>query len=214
MASIAIYNSSGAQVGEVEVPLAEDRSEAAVYEAVVAGLARRRAGTASTKTRSEVHGTTRKVWRQKGSGRARQGARTAPHWKGGGSVFGPHPRSYKVRLPKKVRQLALHTAFSECVENGSVKVVEDLRFERPRTKDLVQALEALSIEGEVLIVADEIDENLEKSARNVRGVDLLEVEGLNAYLLLRYPQVLFTQKAMEKFSALLARGQGEQEQAA
>ncbi len=197
----------------MEVPPAGEVHGAAVcYEAVVANLAGRRAGTASTRTRAEVHGTTRKFYRQKGTGRARQGSRTAPHWKGGGSVFGPRPRSYRMRLPRKVRRLALRSAFSESVQSGKVKVVEDIALDRPRSKDLVGILDALRVGREVLIVAEEIGENLEKSARNVRGVELLRVEGLNAYLVMRHPHILFTRKGLEKFFAFAAFGEAGREQ--
>lgn len=213
MPAIPVYNSSGALVDEVEVPLMEQTAEAATYEAVVASLARQRAGTASTRRRSEVHGSTRKVWRQKGTGRARQGSRTAPHWKGGGVVFGPKPRSYRIRLPRKVRRLALRCAFSDCVEAGRVKVVQDLALERPSTKELLRLLDVLGLEDEVLIVADQISENLEKSARNAAGVRLLEPAGLNAYSVMRYPHLLFTRAGLEKFLAGPAFGSVQREPA-
>ena len=201
MAKVPVHNQEGQRVGEVEVsvPLEGGPNEAVVHQAVVAYLAGRRAGTAQTKTRGLVSGGGKKPWRQKGTGRARQGSRRAPHWRGGGVVFGPHPRSYEQRLPKKMRDLALRSAFSEALDSGRVKVFETLELEAPSTRSLALAFEGVGVEGKLLLVAVSPSENLVKSSRSLPGVTLCCPESLNAYMLLRHPEIIFTRAALDKF---------------
>jgi len=201
MPKVPLYNQEGRKVGEVEVnvPLEGGPKEAVVHQAIVAYLAGRRAGTADTKTRGMVSGGGKKPWRQKGTGRARQGTRRAPHWRGGGVVFGPHPRSYEQRLPKKMRDLALRSAFGEALEAGKVKIFEAFELEAPSTRRLALAFEEAGVEGKLLLIADDLSENLVKSSRSLPGVTLCDPESLNAYVLLRYPEVIFTRAALDKF---------------
>ena len=201
MPKVPVYNQQGQRVGEVEVgvPLEGGPNEAVVHQAVVAYLAGRRAGTAQTKTRALVSGGGKKPWKQKGTGRARQGSRRAPHWRGGGVVFGPHPRSFEQRLPKKMRDLALRSAFSEALDSGRVKVFEALALEAPSTRSLALAFEEAGVEGKLLLVADDLSENLVKSSRSLPGVTLCGPESLNAYALLRHPEIIFTRAALDKF---------------
>jgi large subunit ribosomal protein L4 len=163
-----------------------------MHQVVVGQLASKRAGTQSTLTRAEVRGGGAKPWRQKGSGRARQGSTRAPHWKGGGVALGPKPRSYKQRTPKKMVQLALRSALSDRASMNRVAVVESWDFPAPRTKDAKVALDALGLTGRVLIVLDRSEENVEKSFRNLPTVQTILASELNAYDVLCCDWIVFT----------------------
>jgi large subunit ribosomal protein L4 len=178
----ALYTKSGAENGTVELPetlFAAPINQAVMHQAVVAQLAARRTGTADTKTRGEIRGGGHKPYRQKGTGRARQGTKSAPHFAGGGVVFGPHPRSYAQRLPKRMKRLALLGALTAKFGDGAVKVVEDLAMDATRTRELVGYLDALNAHGRVVVVAAGKDERLELSARNVPGVVIIRADSLN-----------------------------------
>jgi large subunit ribosomal protein L4 len=169
-------------------------------------LARRRAGTHSTRNRTAVSGGGAKPWRQKGTGRARQGTTRAPQWAGGGSVFGPVPRSYEHKLPKKVRSAALRSALSLRCGEGAITVVDALPLEEFKTRRVREMLEALSLaESAVLIVIDEADEKLERSARNLPYVGVVRVAGLNVYDVLRHEKLLLTRAAVAAIEARLQR---------
>jgi large subunit ribosomal protein L4 len=161
-------------------------------------LARRRAGTHSTKNRALVSGGGIKPWKQKGTGRARQGTIRAPQWAGGGIVFGPVPRSYEHALPKKMRKAALRGALSLRLREGKLAVAEDLALDAPRTKLLLEALRGLGLEGSVLVVIEAEDRNLELAARNLPRVDVLRTDGLNVYDVLRHDGLLLTQGALAR----------------
>src|SRR6188768_685266 len=164
MPSTTLYDRTGKAVGDVELSdelFAAPVNEAVLHQAVVAQLAGRRTGTHDTKTRGEVRGGGKKPWRQKGTGRARQGSRRAPHYAGGGVVFGPHPRSYEQRLPKRMKRLALQGALTSKFDDGAIKVVEDLGLDEIKTKVLVGYLDSLQATGRVLVVASGKDEKLE-----------------------------------------------------
>jgi large subunit ribosomal protein L4 len=182
-------------------------------------LASRRAGTHSSKNRSAVSGGGSKPWRQKGTGRARQGTARAPQWAGGGVVFGPIPRSYEHSLPKRVRRAALRGVLSLRREERAITVVEELELPEVKTKRVMQILGALSLEGTgVLIVIDAANEKLERSARNLRNVGVLRAAGLNVYDVLRYPKLLITRSALTAIEARLGedrrrRGAGSGEAA-
>jgi large subunit ribosomal protein L4 len=164
-----------------------------MHQVVTAQLAAARAGTQSTKTRAEVSGGGRKPWRQKGSGRARQGSTRAPHWTGGGVAMGPKPRSYRQRTPKKMVQLALHSALSDRAGEGKVVVVDSWGLDAPKTKDAKAALKALGLDGgKVLIVVDREAENVAKSFRNLPDASLVLTSELNAYDILCADWVVFT----------------------
>ena len=163
-----------------------------MHQVVTAQLAAKRSGTQSTKTRAEVSGGGAKPYRQKGTGRARQGSTRAPHWSGGGIALGPKPRSYRQRTPKKMIRLALASALSDRLADGKVVVVDSWGFEEPRTKDAVAALASLGLEGKVVVVVDPDDELTIKSFRNLPDVHLLVSTELNAYDVLCSDYVVFS----------------------
>ena len=173
-------------------------------------LAKRRRGTHSTKNRTAVSGGGAKPWRQKGSGRARQGTRRAAQWAGGGVVFGPVPRSYEHALPKKVRKAALRSALSHRLSEGDIVVVKELAVDSYKTQRIVEILRDLALDGKgVLIVIDARDEFLQRSARNIPGVTALQVEGLNVYDVLRHPKLLLTQAAVSAIESRFGGGSPE-----
>ena len=195
MASVDIRNASGDTVGTVE--LADDvfgvePNVPVMHQVVTAQLAGIRAGGHSTLTRAEVRGGGRKPWRQKGSGRARQGSTRAPHWRGGGVAMGPKPRSYAQRTPKKMVALALRSALSDRAAEGKVVVVEGWDIPAPKTKDAKAALAALDLTGRVLLVVDREQEAVAKSFRNLPTVHLILPSELNAYDVLCSDWVVFT----------------------
>ena len=188
MPQTTLYDRTGKSVGSVDLAealFAAPVNEAVLHQAVVAQLAGRRLGTHDTKTRGEVRGGGKKPYRQKGTGRARQGTVTAPHYRGGGAVFGPHPRSYEQRLPRKMRRLALRGALTAKYGDEAIKVVDSFGLEQIRTKDLLGVLGALESQGRVLIVAPARDQTLELSARNLPRVEVILADSLNVVDLLK-----------------------------
>lgn len=170
-------------------------------------LALRRAGTHSTKNRSAVSGGGSKPWRQKGTGRARQGTVRAPQWTGGGVAFGPVPRRYGHKLPKKVRRAALRSALSQHAGAASLTVLESIELDAPKTRHMAEILERLGLEGEsVLLVLGEASPNVELAARNLPGVDVIRSEGVNVYDVLWHSKLVLTRAAVEKIEARLAEG--------
>lgn len=207
MPKVAIYNVNGEQVGEMDlkdevfgVPVHQQ----AMFDVVNMHLAGKRRGTHDTKTRSEVRGGGRKPWRQKGTGRARHGTIRSPIWRGGGIVFGPHPRDYSFRLNKKVRRLAMKSALSSKVEGGSIVVLEELKMEAPKTKDMVKILGNLKVNNKALVVTADRDETVFKSARNIPGVKPLSVPGLNVYDLLAHNTLVITRDAVARVEEVFA----------
>jgi large subunit ribosomal protein L4 len=195
VARIEIRRPSGEPAGSVALDpeiFAVTPNVPVMHQVVVAQLAARRAGGHSTLSRAEVRGGGRKPWRQKGSGRARQGSIRAPHWRGGGVAFGPKPRSYRQRTPKKMIQLALRSALSDRAAEGKVAVVESWGFAAPRTREAKAALGALGLEGKVLVVLGADDEIAAKSFRNLPEVHVLPAAELNAYDVLCNDWVVFT----------------------
>jgi large subunit ribosomal protein L4 len=206
MPTVALYNISGEQVGELE--LSEDIfgfevNEAILHDAVVAQLARRRLGTHDTKTRSEVRGGGRKPWRQKGTGRARVGSIRSPIWRGGGTVFGPHPRDYGYSLPRKVRRQALKSALSAKVNAGDIVVLDTLTMEAPKTREMVEILGNLKVNDALLVTAAK-DEAIEKSARNIPNIKTLVANGLNVYDILAYDKLVITKDAVTRVEEVFA----------
>lgn len=197
---IARYDQQGGQQGEVELDgeiFGEDVNEYAVHSTVVAQMAAKRAGTASTKTRGEKRGGGRKPWRQKGTGRARHGSIRSPLWVGGGTTFGPQPRSYKKRIPRKVRKLALRSALTAKYDENQVHIVDRLEFKRPKTKDMVSFLETLGlVDSKVLIVIPERDMCVEKSASNLPGVHVITASRLNVYDILDHEHLVIVEGAL------------------
>ena len=167
-------------------------------------MASRRKGTADTKRRGEVRGSTRKPWRQKGTGRARAGSRRSPLWRKGGVVFGPHPRDYAYSLPRKVRRLALRSALSSKVLNGDLIVLDNLILAQPKTKDIVEILDNLQVERKALIVTIDNNEIVGKSARNIPGVKPLGANNLNVYDILLHDKLVMTRDAVARVEEVLA----------
>jgi len=200
MTTLNVVTTQNKKAGSLELP--PSIFEAPVkpdllHAEVCRQLAKRRAGTHSTKNRHDVSGGGSKPWRQKGSGRARQGTTRAPQWAGGGVVFGPVPRSYEHSLTKKVRRAALRSALSLRAREGAITVVDALEVPEFKTRQVADALKALSLSGQgVLIVIDQADERLERSAKNLSGVAVLRVAGLNVYDVLRHPKLLLTKAAV------------------
>ncbi len=199
MANLDVVTVQKKKAGSIELsPLVFDAplQQHLLHAEVRRQLARRQRGTASTKNRHAVSGGGSKPWRQKGTGRARQGSTRSPQWAGGGVVFGPVPRSHAHALPKRVRRAALRIALSQRVREGAVTVIDALEIEEPRTKRMVEILRALALDGEsVLIVIDHKNPHVERSARNLPGVTLLRAEGLNVYDVLRHAKLLITKAA-------------------
>jgi large subunit ribosomal protein L4 len=174
-----------------------------LHEVVIYQLAKRRAGTAKAKGRSEIRGGGKKPWRQKGTGRARAGTSRSPIWRGGGTIHGPQPRDYKMRIPKKVRRLALKMALSQKVLDDGFKVIDQLKLDRIRTKDFVDLLDRFEL-GKTLVVLPEPDEIIEKSARNIPNVKVLRSEGLNVYDLLNHQAVILSRECVGRIEEALA----------
>lgn len=200
MASIEVRGVKGQVLTERDLPA--DLFEAPVnvavmHQVVTAGLAARRAGTHATKTRGDVSGGGRKPWRQKGTGRARQGSTRAPQWTGGGVSHGPQPRDYETRVNKKMKRLALRSALSDAATSGKLAVVGGLDFDGPRTKDAAAVLDALEVRGRVLLVLPEPQEDVEKSFRNLPNVKIDYPGNLSTYDLLYADRVLFTSEALD-----------------
>lgn len=206
MTKVSVLSQAGASVGEIELNDAIfgiEPNEAVLFDAVVAQRASLRQGNHKVKTRSEVAGGGRKPWRQKGTGRARQGSIRSPQWRGGGTVFGPTPRSYSYKFPKKVRRLALKSALSAKVGEQNFLVLDALTLDAPKTKEFKTILGNLNIEKKALFVTADIDENVALSARNIPGVTVLTASGINVLDLVGHEKVVFTKAAVEKVEEVL-----------
>ena len=205
MPSTPLYDRTGKTVGSVELSdelFAAPVNTAVLHQVVTAQLAARRIGTHDTRTRGEIRGGGRKPYRQKGTGRARQGTVTAPHYRGGGTVFGPHPRSYEQRLPRKMKRLALRGALTAKFGDEQLKVIDTFGLDAIKTKDLVGVLGALEATGRVLVVAPSRDQNLELSTRNLPKVDVILADSLNVVDLLNADLVLIEQPALARMETV------------
>jgi large subunit ribosomal protein L4 len=205
MPTVDVYDIERNVIGQLELSesiFAVPVKPHVMHEVVLYQLAKRRAGTAKTKGRSEVSGGGKKPWRQKGTGRARAGTSRSPIWRGGGTIHGPQPRSYEMRVPKKVRRLALKMALSQKLLDQGLTVLDKLELERIKTKDFAAILERFEL-GKTLLVLSRQDEKVEKSARNLSQVKILRSEGLNVYDLLDYHDVLLTQESVGKIEETL-----------
>ena len=183
--------------------IANGRGTQAVHDAVVALRANRRAGTHSVKTKATVQKSGAKPWRQKGTGRARAGYASSPVWRGGGVVFGPHPRDYSKKVSKKTKKLALKKALGERIKNGDVNVVENFQLANPKTKDLMNQLSAWKVDRSVLLIEDKPNQNLLLASRNVPKVELVSVDNVNTEQLLRYNKILISNEALAKLGQRL-----------
>jgi large subunit ribosomal protein L4 len=200
MATVEVRDTQGKVLEQRELPA--DFFDAPInaplmHQVVVAGLAAVRAGTHSTKTRAEVAGGGRKPWRQKGTGRARQGSIRAPQWVGGGVAHGPKPRSYEMRVNKKMKRNALRSALSDAVQSDKLAVIQGLAFDGPRTKDAREVLDALGLDGHVLLVLAGPDEAVEKSFRNLPNVKIEYPGNISTYDVLYADKLLFTAEALD-----------------
>ena len=209
MMEAKLFNQVGDEVGAIE--LAEyifgiEPNIPVMHQAVVRQQANARLGTHNTRGRGEVTGSTRKLYRQKGTGRARQGSVRAPHRKGGGVAHGPHPRKYTQAMPRKMRRLAVRSALSAKHAADEIRFVDTLSFEQPRTKDMLACLSALDLGGKTLIVLDQRDENVQRSAGNLPGVKTLLAHYLNVIDLLNYDNVLMSRAAVEVVASYLGQG--------
>ena len=207
MPKIDVYNIEGKKVSDVE--LAEsifgiEPNEAVVHSVLVNYLANQRQGTQNTKTRSEVRGGGRKPWRQKGTGRARQGSIRAPQWIKGGIALGPKPRSYYYTVNKKERQLAVKSVLSSKVLENTLVVVDSLDMKEIKTKEMVKTLNNLKVEGKTLMLLAEKNENVQKSARNIEGVKTTLVNTINVYDLLKYKNLVITLDTVKKLEEVYA----------
>ena len=201
MPKIDVYNIEGKKVSDIELNEAIfgiEPNEDIVHSVLVNYLANQRQGTQNTKTRTEVSGGGKKPWRQKGTGRARQGSIRAPHWVGGGVALGPKPRSYKYRVNKKERRLSIRSVLSSKVLENELVVVDAINFKEIKTKNMVNALTNLKVEGKTLIMLPEKNENVQKSARNIEGVKTILVNTINVYDLLKYNKLVVTLDAVKK----------------
>lgn len=201
----SVVDMTNKKIGDVDLAdsvFAQKGGEGMIYEVVKMQLANRRKGCAATKTRGQVTGTTAKVYRQKGTGRARHGSKKAPIFVGGGKAFGPHPRDYSYHVPKKVRRGALRAALSKKAEAGSLVVVDTFDCKEIKTKSFVDMFSNLGVKT-ALIVHEEPSENLIKSARNVPNAKVRSYHGLNVYDVMRYEHVIFTKAALEKVQEVL-----------
>lgn len=211
MSKLPVKDIQGNQQGEYDIPenmLVFDKGTQAVHDVVVAMRAKARSGSAFTKTRAEVAGSGSKPWRQKGLGRARSGTKQSPIWRGGGVAFGPKPRSYEKRLPKKVARLAFRRAFSEKVAAGEILVLSELSLTEPKTKQLNDIIKRLEVTGLTLLLVDNIDPNLKLAARNLAAVEVKHAKDLNTYDLLRYSNIIVVKSGMESIEMRLSANSG------
>lgn len=205
MPKVKLYNIAGQETGEIELNdsvFGVDYNEAVIHQAVVRQMANERLGTHATKTRGLVRGGGKKPWKQKGTGRARVGSIRSPLWVGGGTVFGPTPRSHAKDMPRKARQLAVKSALSEKLRANELIVIDAIDFEAPKTKDVVKMLADLHSEGKALIVDGA--RNTVLSARNIPGVKAYAPSGLNIYDIVNTDKLFLTQEAVKKIEEVLA----------
>lgn len=206
MPTVGLFNQEGKQVGDIQLNenvFGVEVNSDALHQVVVALLANKRQGTQSAKTRAEVRGGGIKPWRQKGTGRARQGSIRAPQWIKGGIVFAPKPRDYRVSVPKSMRRVAMKSALTSKVQDGQMVVLESLAFDAPKTKNMVEVLKAFDAK-KTLIITGESNEVLYKSARNIADVQIMPVNNINVYDLLKFEKLIITKDAVSKIEEVYA----------
>ena len=206
MPTVGIFNKEGNKIEDIQLNdniFAVEVNADAMHQVVVALLANKRQGTQSAKTRAEVRGGGIKPWRQKGTGRARQGSIRAPQWIKGGVVFAPKPRDYRMSIPKSMRRVAMLSALTSKVQNDEMVILDSLTLEAPKTKEIVKMLNAFNAK-KTLIVTAEANETVYKSARNIEGVAVLPVNNINVYDLLKYSKVIMTKDAVSKIEEVYA----------
>ncbi|HEY5563563.1 MAG TPA: 50S ribosomal protein L4 [Clostridiaceae bacterium] len=206
MPTVGLFNKEGQKVGDIELSdkvFGVEINKYAVHQVVVALLANKRQGTQSALTRAEVSGGGIKPWRQKGTGRARQGSTRSPQWTHGGVVFAPKPRSYRTSVPKSMRKVAMLSALTSKVVENEIIVLESLELSAPKTKDIVNMLKAFEAKKTLIIVAKS-DENVYKSARNIENVSIIPVNNINVYDILKYENFIITKEAVSKIEEVYA----------
>jgi large subunit ribosomal protein L4 len=206
MPKVGLFNKEGNQVGDIQLNddvFAVEVNQYALHQVVVALLANKRQGTQSAKTRAEVRGGGIKPWRQKGTGRARQGSIRAPQWIKGGIVFAPKPRDYRMSIPKSMKRVAMKSALTSKVQDGEMIVLDSLEFDSIKTKQIVNVLKAFEAK-KTLIITAESNENVYKSARNIEGVTVIPANNINVYDLLKFGKVLVTKDAVSKIEEVYA----------
>ena len=206
MSSVALYNIAGQEIGTVKLSdeiFAQEVNQAALHTVVRAYLANQRQGTQSALTRAEVSGGGIKPWRQKGTGRARQGSTRSPQWRHGGVVFAPKPRDYRVSVNKKVKRLAMKSALSSKVNDGSLVVFDALELAAPKTKEMIKVLDAVKV-NKALVVLPEKDETVERAAGNIPNVKTTLVGTLNVYEILKYDTLILTKDSLAKIEEVYA----------
>ena len=206
MTNVSVFNMAGAQVGEMELNDAvfnRQINTALMHQAVVLYLASQRRGTHAVKNRSAVSGGGKKPWRQKGTGRARVGSSRNPIWRGGGVAFGPTPRSYAFSMPRKQRRIALASALTDKVQNGNFIILDELNFDAPKTKAMIEVLSKFDA-GKALVVYAGENENVEKSARNIVGVTPVKANCVNTYNILNHNKVIITKDAVAHLQEVLS----------
>lgn len=207
MPTVKVFNIEGSEVGEIELSdsvFGINPNGHVLHQAVVMQQASLRSGTHKVKGRSEVRGGGRKPWKQKGTGRARQGSIRSPQWRGGGIVFGPTPRSYSFKLPKKVRRLAIKSALSSKVIANEIIVLDALSLNAPKTKEFASILSKLNVDRKALVVAPEYDNNVALSARNIPGVKFVQADGINVLDVLVHDKLIITKDAVQKVQEVFA----------
>lgn len=207
MPKVTLYNMNGQQAGEVELSdsvFGVEYNEAVIHQAIVRQLANERLGTHATKTRGLVRGGGKKPWRQKGTGRARVGSIRSPLWVGGGTVFGPQPRSYYKAMPRKARRLAVKSALSAKVTGDDIFVIDSIELAKPKTKEVLNLLNNFDIGNEKALIITEGDAILERCARNIQGIKAMPVTAMNIYDLVNYTKLFITQGAVAKIEEVLA----------
>ena len=207
MATVAVYNMEGVKTGSMEVSdsiFCAEVNKSVLHTVITNYLANQRQGTQSTKTRTEVRGGGIKPWRQKGTGRARQGSIRAPQWTGGGVALGPKPRDYRYSINKKLKKIALKSALAAKYEAYEIYVVEDLKMDEIKTAAIAKMLKGMEIAGKALIVTAECDEKVYKSARNIKGVTPTYVDVLNTYEVLKHDKFIISKEAVAKIEEVLA----------
>lgn len=206
MPTVGLFNKEGKKVGDFQLSdkvFGAEVNKEVLHQVIVAQLANKRQGTQSAKTRAEVTGGGKKPWRQKGTGRARQGSIRAPQWIKGGIVFAPKPRDYSITIPKSMKRVAMKSALSSKVEENEIVVLENLEIDEPKTKEIVKILDAFNAK-KTLIVTAESNKNVYKSARNIEGVTVLPVNNINVYDILRYDKFIITKDAVSKIEEVYA----------
>ncbi len=207
MSTLPLKDCKGKKLGEVTLSdkfAVTDKGAQALHQTVVAYQAHQHQGSASTLGKGAVAGTGAKPWKQKGLGRARAGYRQSPLWRGGSVAFGPHPRKVRKQLPRKMARLAFSRAFGEKAAAGSVLVLDELKIETPRTKEICGIFKTLDIKGKALLILGELDTNIGLAARNLQDVEVVCAENVNTWQIVRYPQIVITKDAVEKLEQRLA----------